>query len=615
MTKTGLFAMSMGIFINIAGGVREVIAQNYVQMSFWEATAIVMRQAAEDGLLIGAALGLLTGLAALVPTIIFRRPSAGWVAAGASWILLVTTLWILNRGFAANFSRFFPMAYASAPGISSQTVFWIFLPPLIRSILTIEPWDHWPTIVFLAGPVLCGAWLLSCCIHLVLRRVLREPRLEAARLRNWLWLPAVSLGAAALCISAPTYASRGEKTPDVILISIDTLRADAVGCYGAAPSPTPRLDEFAGTADRFERVYAPSSWTIPSHAGLLTGLRNERHGARTMDTRLSNRILTLAERFTQKGYDTAAFVNSFMLSPRYGFGQGFAEYEMLPERPGAGVVRQAESWLEVHQAAPVFLFVHLFDPHWPYGPPESEPAGAQAKSFHEFVTEVLPAAEPVRQAWRERYQEEIRQADQAVGRLFEALKKSGRWEGSWVIVASDHGEEWWDHEFLGHAITLYDEMLRVPLMIKAPGQRTGKIFTQPVSLLDLPVTLTAGLDLPGPRDFDGQALDRETPNPREFTASDEIWGERRASLIQGCEKCINSYKWRFGAFQGARTDECFDLCNDPREETNLAHTEKGQALLARLKFIRAAGDSASMTGVNPPPPQVRERLRSLGYLE
>jgi arylsulfatase A-like enzyme len=273
------------------------------------------------------------------------------------------------------------------------------------------------------------------------------------------------------------------------------------------------------------------------------------------------------------------------------------------------------TWLKPRGRRPVFLFVHLFDPHWPYGPADAALPGGAAKDFHEFAAAVLNADENVRRVWVARYREAVRHADHAVGRLFAALQASGRWNDAWVIVVSDHGEEWWDHGFLGHAVTLFDEVLHVPLLLKRPGQTAARAIDRPVSLLDVPATLVEELQLPGARDLDGRDLLRADAEPRSLFASSAIWGGPRFALIRGCGKGITSYHWRFGRFHGERPDSYYDLCADPAEAHNGAEVESGLTLLSQLWMQTGAMRPRGGVAASTPSPLVRERLRDLGYLQ
>lgn len=611
--KVAVIGLVAATAIGFFAGWREIAAQGYRALVWSRSARLTMSEMIGLAWSWGGLGALLMASNAFLAMLLFRRAAAGWTAGLATPAALAAIVAALRCGLAKNFASLFPGAYASAPGLAPDTVFWVFLPPLVREILARQPWRHASTIGVLLGLTLAFALACSGATALAARLRRKEIRETGFSRPFWGLLFGATAIAAAIFGWPPGYVEPGRQHPDVILISIDTLRADAPGCYGRSPSPTPQLDRLAQTATRYMRVYAPAPWTIPSHAGLLTGLHNERHGAVTMDARLPKAAATLAERLAQKGYRTGAFVHSFMLSPRYGFGQGFQTYAMLPETDSADVAERAVDWLR-ERPSPVFLFLHLFDPHWPYGAAGEGLPGEDAESFHAFVQANLGADEATRRAWRSRYEAEVRRADAAVGRLFDELEQSGRWNDAWIVVASDHGEEFWEHGFLGHAITLHEEALRVPLLVKWPGQDVPKTIERPVSLLDVPATLIGELSLPGPQALDGLPLSFDAGPRRDFYASSAIWGSPRSALIRGCGKAITAYSWRFGDFSGERPDEYYNLCRAGGETNGRLWPAEGRALLADLKALaagleRLSGESA--TGVSD---EQREKLRALGYL-
>jgi arylsulfatase A-like enzyme len=226
----------------------------------------------------------------------------------------------------------------------------------------------------------------------------------------------------------------------------------------------------------------------------------------------------------------------------------------------------------------------------------------------------LTADETQRESWRRRYREDVARADRAFGALIDSLRAVGRFDDAWVILVSDHGEEFWEHGFIGHAVTLYDEVLHVPLLVKRPGQRAGDVVDRPVSLLDVPATLNAALRLPGPAKLDGRPLFGENDAERALTASTMIWGEPRFALRRGCRKAITPCAWHFGDFRGARQAEAFDLCADAGESVNLAASPEAQAMLAELQTLAAQYEGASRSAAGRATAAERTRLKELGYL-
>jgi arylsulfatase A-like enzyme len=259
-------------------------------------------------------------------------------------------------------------------------------------------------------------------------------------------------GIAALgCNRVDLAASPDSGRPSVLLVTIDTLRADHVGVYGAVQAETPRLDALAAAGTRFENAIASTPLTLPSHASLLTGLDPPRHGVRHNGVyRLDGEIETLAERFRAAGYATGAVTGAVVLARRYGLDQGFQSYDdgTSSRRSGAGgflerraaeVTERALAWL-AQATRPFFLWVHYYDPHHDYRPPQPF-----AERF---------SASP--------YDGEIAYVDTQLGRLLDGLEPGGSHRETLILVTSDHGESLGEHGESTHAYTLYDAVLRVP---------------------------------------------------------------------------------------------------------------------------------------------------------
>ncbi len=284
-------------------------------------------------------------------------------------------------------------------------------------------------------------------------------------------------------VSAPVEAPR----PPVVIITLDTTRADRIGCYGYELAETPAIDALAARGTRFDRAYTPVPLTIPAHASLFTGLLPSHHGVRDNgDQRLAAEATTLAERLNQGGWRTHAAVSAFVTQAHWGFGQGFDGYDdqlgvpsdrlsWRAEREGGEVVDEA---LLALAGGADFLWVHLFEPHAPYEPPE-----------------------PFRSRHPDRpYDGEIAAADLQVGRLLRALP-----EDAIVVLAGDHGEALGEGGEQQHGLLLEDATIHVPLILAGPGIPVG-VVERPVSLVDVAPTLLRLLDLPADPDMDGQDL-------------------------------------------------------------------------------------------------------------
>ena len=268
-----------------------------------------------------------------------------------------------------------------------------------------------------------------------------------------------------------------------------------MGEYGYAAARTPTLDALARAGARFDRAYAPAPITLTSHASLMTGRYPPGHGARDNDMRIDARAPTLAEAFAHAGFSTAAFVAAFPLDRRFGLNKGFQAYgDAMPrdatgrlanDRPGRLVVDEALAWIDKHRKERFFLWVHLFEPHAPYGDP-ADPARAS-------------------RAVISRYDDDVAEADAQAGRLVDGLRElRGQ---TLVVCAADHGEAFGEHGEISHSLFVYDVTLRVPLIVSGPHVARGSVMTDPVSLVDVAPTIAALAGLPR-FDADGQVREK-----------------------------------------------------------------------------------------------------------
>jgi len=299
----------------------------------------------------------------------------------------------------------------------------------------------------------------------------------------------------ALLLGACQRAAPTAPGSNVILVTIDTLRADHLGCYGYERATSPRIDELAARSVVFERAVSTSSWTLPAHASLLTGLYPAEHGVQTDVNAMPASAVTLAELLGEHGYQTFAAVSHVYLSTRWGFDTGFDRFDERvalgsPQRPVAThIVDSAIEWLAARDTErPFFAWLHIFDPHWDYAPPppfdtrfDPDYRGSMRgnyASIKPYVKAVAgydtppPLAERDLEHLLALYDGEIAYVDTELGRLFDALGAKRLWDSTVLVVASDHGEEFMEHGSLeGHQWTLYDEVVMVPLIAHFPGPR------------------------------------------------------------------------------------------------------------------------------------------------
>jgi arylsulfatase A-like enzyme len=324
-------------------------------------------------------------------------------------------------------------------------------------------------------------------------------------------------------------------SPNVLLIVLDTVRADALSCYGNPRTTTPYIDRLATEGVRFENAYATCFWTLPSHASLLTGLYPTQAGATSETNHLPERMTTLAESLAEAGYRTSAVVRNAWLSAERGFGQGFETF-VEDWRDDTGIeadeereaVDLAASWVgeRVGAEEPWLLFVNLNIAHLPYTPPEPHRSRFASAEWSEERVEELMSIEG---GWghlagklrldeddfrllRDLYEAEVAVADENVARLIDAITSLGELDDTVVIVTSDHGENLGDHGLIDHVFSLYDSTVRVPMIVRYPPRfEPGGVASDLVSLVDIVPTLLdatgfkrAALDLPGfPLDHPG----------------------------------------------------------------------------------------------------------------
>ncbi|MGB6002880.1 MAG: sulfatase [Thermoanaerobaculia bacterium] len=395
------------------------------------------------------------------------------------------------------------------------------------------------------------------------------------------------------CGGAPSH-------PNVLLISVDTLRADHLGIYGYPRPTSPHIDELARQGVVFENAYSTSSWTLPSHVSLLTGLYPSFHGVQDEGTKLVETVPTLAEGFRQLGYHTLALVSHFYVSSEFGLQRGFDTFDdsLLysgPKNPVAGeMVDRFEELLEEIPAKPLFAFVHFFDPHWSYTPPApfaerfadpeyKGPVDGSVESLSPFFTPGTPIDRPDLQQMIDLYDGEIAYLDSQIGRLLEVLDRRGLLDDLIIVFTADHGEEFKEHGQLGHAMTLFEEQVRVPLIIAGnsafrPGTRRQDL----VSLIDIGPTL---MELVG-SDLLAQAQGRSLLTTR--PDAEMVFSE---SIRYGIEmRMARSRQHKLIHFRSGDQMIYFDLAQDPQEQSPMAQDPTRGDLTATLADYAAHAD-------------------------
>lgn len=410
--------------------------------------------------------------------------------------------------------------------------------------------------------------------------------------------------------------------PNVLLVTLDTTRADHLGCYGYGRNTSPALDAFAKGAVVFDLAYSTSSWTLPAHASLFTGRFPTSHGARfdadgplLLSQAIPNDLLaravranplaasdpTLAELLRNAGYRTGAVVAGPWMKRVFGLDRGFDHYDdenigSRAGRDGSEVSRRAIAFLDASTDTPFFLFLNYFDPHTPYTPPDE---------FRDlFVSEGEKAGAVAL------YDAEIRYMDQQLGRVFDHLEATGKADDTLVVVTADHGELLGEHGRYRHGHTLFEEDIRVPLILKFPrGELLPMRSDAPVQLTDVMPIVLGRLGLPGP-----EGIGRLATRPQIFA---EVYPLKAAS---------NAGQWRVlrvGPFKLHLNSDgrhlLYNLDEDPHEEHNLATEQKVRlrAMASRLKRFQRQLPRPERTPTHDPRevgPETRRALESLGYL-
>ncbi len=409
-------------------------------------------------------------------------------------------------------------------------------------------------------------------------------------------------------------AAQGQgRVESVVLVTIDTLRADRVGAYGWRAARTPAIDALAGRGVRAERAFAVAPITLVSHASLLTGVYPPKHGARHNGMRVRGDVATVAELLHARGFATGAFVAAFPLDRRFGLDRGFDVYSdalprgadgrVLNERPGREVVDEAVAWLSKRRedGGKFFLWVHLFEPHAPY---EADPS---------FGTS------PETRSVSERYDDEVARADVQVGRLVQAVTASSPSSASSTlfIIAGDHGEAFGEHGEIGHSVFVYDTTLRVPLVFAGPGVAGGRVISEPVSLIDVVPTVLELVGQSKGGNLDGVSLTAALAGSRSL-GERTLYAESFAPLLDFGWSPLRAIRTGDSKYIAAPKPELYDIAHDGGETHNIIgdHAEIAGTLAARVDQISPADlAAAAPTAVAPSnDSEAVARLRSLGYL-
>ena len=437
--------------------------------------------------------------------------------------------------------------------------------------------------------------------------------------------------------------ARPSPSSTVVVFVLDTVRRDALGSYGNPLDPTPHIDALASDGVRFDQAISSSGWTLPAVGSLLTGTWPTIHGAvgqGVMLRPLRSEVKTAPEVLQANGYRTVGLANAAFVSPMVGIDRGFDLFDHRysynhDARHAQLVVDLAIRELHARQGEPTFFFIHLFDPHLSYAPPPGydtkytegrtspEPPITMAVCLEMQTGEnhhQPPSQEDVAYI-RGVYQGEVNFMDAQVGRFVEELKSLGLYERSTLVVTSDHGEEFWEHQGFEHGHTLYDELVRVPLILKLPEgiPLTRNVVSEPVRVLDVMPTVFDVLGIEKPETFDGESMMSlvrgESGENRPAFSESTLYGSQKVAWR------TERYKYIHDASAGRDgIGELYDWQEDPLESRDLAEEQPELAVKMRTELFdfyaelreRSRGMSEPEL-VNLSPVRIQE-LRSLGYV-
>ena len=424
-----------------------------------------------------------------------------------------------------------------------------------------------------------------------------------------LWLVAAALGAG--CGRGPAREAGPPVARHLVIVTIDTLRADRLGCYGSRDVATPNLDRIAREGAMAPEAMAHVPLTRPSHASLFTGLLPSEHGIRdNISPALLPKVPTLAEGLKAAGLETAAFVSSIVLSSQSGLNRGFdtyadrfqadeddARFLNTIQKRGDETLGEAVAWLEAHRSGRLFLWLHLYDPHDPYEPPEPYASRYAGRPYDGEV------------AW----------TDELIGRLDAALERLGMRGDTLLLVTADHGEGLGDHAESAHGFFVYQSTLRIPLLVRGPGIVAGGRLGVTARTVDVAPTVLDLLGVARPRyaRFSGRSL-AGALRGRESPAEAATYAESLLPLLHfgwSDLRTLREGRWKYVA---APRPELYDLKDDPAEARNLVAAQPGRAEAMRTALGRLLdterATAAAPTGTASVPADLLEKLGALGYL-
>ena len=411
--------------------------------------------------------------------------------------------------------------------------------------------------------------------------------------------------------------SGARRIKHIVLISMDTTRADALSCYGNVNKTTANIDALAAEGVLFENAVAPTPLTLPSHGTMLTGTTPLYHGIHdNICYQLDKSHVTLAEILKNKGFSTGAFIGSFMLDSQFGLDQGFDHYNDdfenlqsslgINERRAGETSRLACEWIDDHCKENMFLFLHFYDPHMNYEPPE--PFDSMFTNSSWTMTSVFKQFGL--------YMGEIAYTDHCIGQVIDKLKSLGIYDSTLIVVTADHGEMLGEHKEITHGYFIYRPVVRVPLVFKLPGRSAPARIKNTVGLVDIMPAICGLLGIELSSDVQGEDISPYLNRNDPVDLQRHIYSECLAPTKYKCNTLLALTSDRYKYIQTTRP-ELYDLIKDPRESNNLADQQPQRARLLRGRLQQIVEQTVNPYGLDNTTEFDEEtiaRLESLGYV-
>jgi arylsulfatase A-like enzyme/Tfp pilus assembly protein PilF len=429
----------------------------------------------------------------------------------------------------------------------------------------------------------------------------------------------------ALAIGAACYFRSSTVCPkeirNVLLISIDTCRADHLGCYGYQLNTTPNIDAVASEGVLFENVISPVPFTLPAHCSMLTGTIPPCHGVfDNTEYKLGAEFVTLAEILKDNGFTTSAFISAFVLNSRFGLAQGFDTYDDsfenpmnttgINERRGDETTRRALKWLENHKNEKNFIFLHYYDPHFTYEPPE--PFASRFRNVPSPKNVIIDFA----QALFGNYAGEIAYTDYCIGQVIDKLKQLKLYDSTMIIITADHGEMLGQHGEGFHGYFIYQQAVKVPLIFRLPGQSKSTRIKDTVGLIDIVPTACSSLGIEPPPQIQGRDLTPYFHSNSQPYPNGYLYCQSLEPTKYGANSLLGIATDRYKYIQTTRP-ELYDLADDPQELNNLADQQPNRTRVMQDKLQQILDESVRINTPDSKPEldeQTRLRLESLGYV-